>query len=258
VRVLAIDWSGRIAGSRHSIWLAEAIDGEVTRLECGRTREQVVDHLLDLAASDPALAVGLDFSFSLPEWFLAERGYARADDLWCAAAREGDGWLSACAPPFWGRPGHPRPPTGEPFRATELALPPIGGIRPKSTFQIAGAGSVGTGAVRGFPALARLRDGGFRIWPFHDTPRLPVAVEVYPRMCTGAVVKSHADVRRAHCETVLAHVRARFTDDAIASEDAFDALCTVVVMAQHAKAFASLPAPRDEQHRLEGEVWHPR
>jgi hypothetical protein len=257
VRVVAVDWSGRVAGARGAIWTAEAIDGTVTHLECGRTREEVVDHLLALAAVDPELAVGLDFSFSLPAWFLAARGYATADDLWAAAATEGEAWLAACAPPFWGRPGCPRPDVPDPLRVTERALPAVGGVRPKSTFQVGGAGSVGTGAIRGFPALARLRAGGFRIWPFHDGPHLPVAVEIYPRVCTGPVVKSRADARRAHCRARLAHVDARLRELAADHEDAFDALCAVVAMDDHACAFPALPARLDARTRAEGEIWRP-
>ena len=258
MRVVAVDWSGRVEGARRAIWLAEAVDGRVTRLECGRSRDEVIDHLLALAADDPHLAVGFDFSFSLPAWFLVERGYANADTLWAAAAVEGDGWLAACAPPFWGRPGRPRPsPTRDPFRATEDALPPVGGVRAKSTFQIGGAGSVGTGAVRGFPALARLRAGGFRVWPFHDAPDLPVAVEIYPRLCTGPVVKSRADARRTYCRAAFAHVDETFVAHAIDSDDAFDALAAVVAMDRHAAELRALPRLDDPRRRLEGEVWTP-
>jgi hypothetical protein len=257
VRVVAVDWSGRVAGARRAIWLAEAVDGRVTRLECGRSRDDVVDHLLALAAADHKLAVGLDFSFSLPAWFLHERGCATADALWAAAAVEGDAWLASSAPPFWGRPGRSRPSMPEPFRATERALPSVGGVRPKSTFQIGGAGSVGTGAVRGFPALARLRAGGFRIWPFHDEPALPVVVEIYPRLCTGPVVKSRVDARRAHCRAAFSHVDDALVAHAIDCEDAFDALAAVVVMDRHARELGALPRLDDPVRRVEGEVWAP-
>ncbi len=82
VRVLAVDWSGRRAGERHAIWIAEARDGAIHRLECGRTREEVAQHVIEIADDDSALAVGLDFSFSFPTWFLAERGLSSADVLW--------------------------------------------------------------------------------------------------------------------------------------------------------------------------------
>jgi hypothetical protein len=257
VRVVAVDWSGARSGARRVIWLAEAVDGVVTRLECGRSREEVVHHLLDLAATDPQLAVGLDFSFSFPAWFLAARGYRTADDLWAAAAAEGDQWLTECAPPFWGRPGRPRVDVSDPLRATEHATPSVAGVRPKSTFQVGGAGSVGTGAIRGFPSLARLRAGGFRIWPFHDAPALPVAVEIYPRLCTGPVVKSRAADRRAYCADSLSHVDPTLLDHAVASDDAFDALCAVVTMSRQADELRALPTAADDHRRVEGEIWQP-
>ena len=76
-RAIAVDWSGARTGERRAIWLAEAVDGRLVRLEDGRTREEVVAHLLEEAARDPDLVAGLDFPFSLPEWFLRERGGGR-------------------------------------------------------------------------------------------------------------------------------------------------------------------------------------
>ena len=97
------------------------------------------------------------------------RATASAPELWAAAAVDGERWLRECPPPFWGLAGRRRPDGHEQFRQTEATVAAVGGIRPKSTFQIGGAGSVGTGSVRGFPALTRLRAGGFTIWPF-DAP----------------------------------------------------------------------------------------
>ncbi|HSH76672.1 MAG TPA: hypothetical protein VLA09_13375, partial [Longimicrobiales bacterium] len=48
-RHLAIDWSGAKSGSASKIWLAEARTQagapRLTRLESGRTRTEVIDHL---------------------------------------------------------------------------------------------------------------------------------------------------------------------------------------------------------------------
>jgi len=257
LRILAIDWSGRRTGERHAIWLAEARDGIIERLECGRTRDEVARHVIELADEDPALAVGFDFSFSLPAWFLAERGLPSADALWDEAARTGETWLAACAPPFWGRAGVPRPDLPSRFRTTEAALPSIGGTRVKSTFQVGGAGSVGTGSIRGFPVLARLRAAGFRIWPFHDDPQMPVAVEVYPRVFTGPVVKSRADARREFLDDHAPEIDEQFRTLAAASEDAFDALFSARAMSRASAELAALPAVDDAIARLEGLVWVP-
>ena len=198
--VLAVDWSGRRAGERRYLWIAEAVDGVLVGLEAGRSRVALIDHLVARLEADPTLVVGFDFSFSLPVWFLDDRGYATAPDLWDAAAREGEQWLQSSAPPFWGRPGRPRPLLTEHFRITEAHVGAVGGIRPKSTFQIGGAGSVGTGSVRGFPALVRLRTAGFAIWPFDAPAHPPVVVEIYPRTMTGPVVKSDPAARVAHLD----------------------------------------------------------
>jgi hypothetical protein len=257
LRILAIDWSGRRAGERRAIWLAEARDGTIERLECGRSRDEVAEHLIALADADPALAVGFDFSFSLPAWFLTERGLPSADALWDDATRAGETWLSACAAPFWGRAGATRPELPAHFRQTEARLPAIGGTRVKSTFQVGGAGSVGTGSIRGFPILARLRAAGFRVWPFHDEPRIPVAVEIYPRVFTGSVVKSRVDARRAFLDAHAPELDEQFRAHAIGSEDAFDALFAARAMSRAADELAALPTIDDAITRLEGAVWAP-
>jgi hypothetical protein len=266
LRVVAVDWSGRASGVKQHLWLAEAAVGddgpELVRLECGRTREQLVDHLVDLLVVDlldlGPLVVGLDFSFSLPEWWLREQGFGDGPGLWTAAAARGEDWLQRCKPPFWGRPGCPRPLAGEQFRATERALR-VGGILPKSTFQVGGAGAVGTGSVRGWPHLARLRQAGYAVWPFDAPAAPPLVVEVWPRACTGAVVKSDPVARHAYVQHHLGHVRGAPRDLMCASEDAFDAACTALVMAEHATSFTCLAAPPgdDGAARREGWVWSP-
>jgi hypothetical protein len=263
VRVVAIDWSGRARGVQRAIWLAEADpDGPdggdaLLRLECGRTRERVAAHLVDLAATDRDLVVGIDCSFSLPAWFLCERGYATVDDLWHAAAEHGEQWLEECEPPFWGRAGRKKPDLPGHFRVTESAIAAVGGVRPKSTFQVGGAGSVGSGSIRAFPLLARLRAAGFAVWPF-DEPRRPMVVEVWPRVCTGPVVKSDWNARRRSVDARYPRLPRDVRDAAIASEDAFDAAVTALVMAEHADALRSPAPPTDARARLEGWVWLPR
>src|SRR2546422_446206 len=50
MRAVAVDWSGARAGERRTVWLAEAVEGRLVRLECGRSREELVAHLLGEAA----------------------------------------------------------------------------------------------------------------------------------------------------------------------------------------------------------------
>jgi hypothetical protein len=254
VSVVAVDWSGRATGERRHLWTAEAHDGELFRLDAGRTRGEVIDELVARAAQPEGLVVGFDFSFSLPEWFLHERGYGDARALWDAAALDGDAWLRACEPPFWGRPGRPRPELPAHLRHTEATLAAVGGIRPKSSFQIGGAGSVGTGSVRGFPALARLQDAGYAIWPFDAPAAPPVAVEIWPRTFTGPVVKSDARARADHLDVVHAPLPRALRDAAVGSEDAFDAAVSAIVMSRHEVELRALPVLGPET-RLEGWVW---
>jgi hypothetical protein len=42
-----------------------------------------------------------------------------------------------------------------------------------------------------------------------------------------------------------------------ASEDAFDALVSTMVMAERRETFAKLPKPRDPLHEIEGWTWAP-
>jgi hypothetical protein len=149
------------------------------------------------AERTPRMVVGLDFAFSLPAWFLEQRNLKSAQELWALADREAEAWIAACRPPFWGRPGTRRPDLQVHFRRTELDAPATAGIRPKSVFQIGGAGAVGAGSLRGMRLLHRLRAAGFSIWPF-DPPGWPRVVEIYPRLLTGPVNKSSADARAAH------------------------------------------------------------
>lgn len=44
---------------------------------------------------------------------------------------------------------------------------------------------------------------------------------------------------------------------AMASEDAFDAAVSALVMAGSSASIARLPDVSDPQHRLEGLIWHP-
>jgi hypothetical protein len=213
VRTIAVDWSGA-RDPRRTLWLAEACAGELVRIEAGRTREELVEHLLEEAARDPALVVGLDFAFGFPEWF------ARAPEAWTRAAADGEAWLRDPRPPFWR--GKRPPPQGDDFRRTDRE---VGGA-PQSVFKLVGAGQVGTGSLRGMPFLPRLRER-FAIWPF-DEPRLPLLVEIYPRL-----------VPRLEGQP---------------NEHARDAASTAAAMSRF-DGWTALP--RDDAYLLEGRIWSP-
>lgn len=259
MRIIAVDWSGARIRAAKTIWLAEVIDGQLARLENGRSREQVAGFLVAEAQRDPDMIVGFDFAFSLPAWFLEERGLENARELWALADREAEDWLARCEPPFWGRPGKRRPnlePRQDHFRCTDTSVPDTGGIRPKSVFQIGGAGAVGTGSLRGMPILHRLAAEGFSIWPFGST-NLPLIVEIYPRVLTGTVNKSSASERAAYLSRYRAELPQRLRERAASGEDAFDAAVSALVMSRSFENGVALTVPQDRRTMLEGEIWHP-
>ena len=216
--------------------MATAVDGRLRSVDGGRTRAETVASLQAVDAD----VIGLDFSFSFPSWFVA--GCAGIDEVWEWVASCGEEWLAACEPPFWGRRGRPRPPLpGPPLRRTEACFR---GAR--SVFQIGGAGSVGTGSLRGMPFLTELRAAGYSIWPF-DPWVPPVVAEVWPRACMGSVVKSSAPARRAH---LGADVSGALLDAAARSEHAFDAACAALALSR----WAPPTLVPDEVDRIEGRI----
>ena len=299
-RVVAIDWSGRVdtAGQRRHIWAgvwtASPNDKGKFTLEAGRTREELIAWLIDLAQETPRMVVSVDCCFSFPAWFLAEHGCRTVFDFWRhVAAGHGERWLArecnevARDERFWGKP-HKRPAqfcgeglpksmrltdmenkitpkllAGDPERAAKVK-----GITPKSPFQIGGSGSVGTGSLRAMPFLLSLWEAGFRVWPF-ESPSLvarrpqPLLVEMYTRLLTGAVAKSNEAARRAYLtakrksDTAYMELGRGVLAKAYASEDAFDALVSVVEMVRWRGEFAGLKPTKDVVLQLEGITWRP-
>jgi hypothetical protein len=214
----------------------------------------LTDHLLNL--DHPAI-IGLDFGFSFPAWFLHGLGARDAPELWAHVAQHGAAWLADCQPPFWGRRGRPRPVVpGPAFRRTELSVPRLNGIGPKSVFQIGGAGSVGTGSIRGMPLLHALHVAGATIWPFVSAG-WPIVVEIYPRLLTGPVRKSNPAARLDLLITRFPDLAAEHRRLAAQSEDALDAAVSALVMIEHVAELSALPEEVDSGLRLEGRIWHP-
>jgi hypothetical protein len=152
---------------------------------------------------------------------------------------------------------------GDPERAAKMR-----GITPKSPFQIGGSGSVGTGSLRATTMLERLHDAGFRVWPLEGSaieakrPK-PLLVEMYTRLMTGAVAKSNAEARKKYLsakrktDALYARLGRTVLTKAQGSEDAFDALVSVIEMARHADEFGRLKATRNAELRREGLTWRP-
>jgi hypothetical protein len=102
---------------------------------------------------------------------------------------------------------------------------------------------VGRGSLYGMAALHQLASAGFRIWPF-DPSGLPLVVEIFPRVLTGPVRKSSLGERERYLGTVP--IRADPGRLAAASEDAFDAAISAVVMAARVEELQTLPGAAEQ------------
>jgi len=255
-RVLAIDWSGDKRNARRKIWLAETVNGQLVRLECGRTREEIYELLIDEARKDHRFIVGLDFGFSFPASFCESLNAKNVYEVWNQVAAEGERWLSECNSPFWGKPGRKKCLSGEAFRRTELGIACNGvGAKPKSVFQIGGAGAVGTGSIRGMPILRQLHDNGFSIWPF-DPLAWPLVVEIYPRLLTGPVNKSSGENKGGYLAKHFPKLSQEHYKAAASSEDAFDAAVSGLEMSRRREEFLMLSQATDPCELIEGQIWY--
>jgi hypothetical protein len=260
IQVVAIDWSGAKArGGRGEIAVARCVSGELQAPRLDLSRNDVLRLLLAMASANEQMVVGLDFAFSLPAWFAREiLGVADVAAVWEAVARHGERWLERSAPwPFWGRGmrlASARLPPQQAFRQTELELAAATVVRPKSVFQLVGGGQVGPASIRGMPLLRELRAHGFAVWPF-DCFRLPLVLEIYPRALTGAVVKSRLAARKSFLEC-FAHLDRSLVSAVAATEHAFDAACSAIVMSRDADEFKGLRRLAFP-YELEGRIWTP-
>ena len=263
MKCIAVDWSGaKDKGiQRKHLWLAEAIGGELVRLEGGHIREEVVDRLVAEIQSREQVAVGLDFAFSFPEWYLHDRGLRSARELWELAALEGETWLSGESWPFWGRAGEYRKKpdnlAGREFRQTDMDVKGRG-FSLKEPFQVLGPGTVGTGTVRGLPFLAQLQNAGAAIWPFDNpVPGKPVVVEIYPRLLTGELVKSNAGRRADYLIRNHSGIDTKWRRLMEERDDALDAGVSALVMSANAANLRRLQPDTASPYSLEGCIWTP-
>jgi Protein of unknown function (DUF429) len=252
-RVIAVDWSGRAKGAAEAIWLARVDEGRLVELDNGLDRREAVAAVIEHAQREERTIAGFDFAFSFPRWYCAQNGWTTGVEVWRAMRDSSDDLLKGCEPPFWGRAGTSAQQQGDPYRETDKAV----AGNPKSVFQIAGAGAVGTGSLRGMPHLVDLAGAGFAIWPF-DPPGWPLAIEIYPRVFAPAVVKSRQGERRAYVERHFPDQDPVLRERAAGSEDAFDAAVSALAMAAHLDELERLPErPLGSAQRIEGEIWGP-
>lgn len=253
MRCVAVDWSGSLSGGGGQSWLAAVEGGELVELRGGLTRPAVIDVIAGRRSGGLHLAVGLDFGFSMPAWYVSSWGCASAPEFWEVVAVQGERWLVECPPPFWGRPGRRRDPSGGPaYRRTETAVEG----HPKSVFQVGGAGAVGTGSIRGMPWLSHLRRRGIAVWPF-DRPGDATVMEIYPRLLTGGGPKRQPGWRWAYLEAIGWPLDAGARAAVAASEDSFDAAVSALRMWQARAELGHLQRSNDPLERLEGRIWAP-
>ncbi|MEM6624502.1 MAG: precorrin-8X methylmutase [Pseudomonadota bacterium] len=216
-----VDWSAASKPTlgKDSIWIGTHRDGE-TRVQNLSTRFQARARLHALASEalgrGARLLMGFDFPFGYPAGVAKKvTGKADAPALWrWLAGRMKDapdnannrfevaGEINRLYPgtgPFWGRPAAwdvADVPTTAKAR-TGVRHPPERRLADrtakgaKTVWQLAYAGSVGSQALTGIPALMALRDDPelaphTRIWPFETgltTPSAPIVLaEIYPSL----------------------------------------------------------------------------
>lgn len=229
---VVVDWSARSKPSpkrptKDAIWWAMARDGKVRRPQYCRTRQEAVKGLRKLLTDEMKakrrVLVGFDFPFGYPKG-VAERltGRVSAFGVWdwlaCRIEDRADNGNNRYAVaeeinrhfpgvgPCWGRPAnwpYPDVPTRARDRTCQEPHPLERRISDKradgakTLWQLAYAGSVGSQALLGIAALARLiRCPGVEdhvsVWPLGTGLRLPdspiVFAEVYPSLIREAVV----------------------------------------------------------------------
>jgi precorrin-8X/cobalt-precorrin-8 methylmutase len=240
-RFVVVDWSANSAPKlgRDSIWIAQLDAGggdSVTNLPTRRSAEMVIAGIC-AAGADTTTLIAVDFSLGYPVGTAAALGLEGMpwSSTWAllttrvvddgrnannrfAVAAELNRRLTATAAPFWGCPPSaageylaptkaPVPPSLAAFRACEQVLRGQG-RRPFSSWQLLGAGAVGSQSLLGIPMLERLRHrfvDRVDVWPFTTGFRPPdldagaiVIAEIWPSMRElgdhGAMVRDAAQV----------------------------------------------------------------
>jgi len=233
---LVVDWSARatpspVKPSKDAIWWAAVREGRALEPEYARTRREAVARLAAFIAAEldagRRVLAGFDFPFGYPagvarhltgsDSALALRDWlaARIED----AADNANNRFHVAAEinrrypgigPFWGHPptrDFPDIPARETARRRRGGHPPERRIADrraagaKTVWQLAYAGSVGSQALVGLPALKRLLDdprlaGRAAVWPLQTGLRAPdtagtplVLAEIYPSLLRREVAR---------------------------------------------------------------------
>lgn len=217
-RYVVVDWSAkaRPATGADSIWIADLAGTGQSVLHNPPTRSaamSLVEAIADDASTTRTL-LGFDASLGYPSgtaalfgldgvpWAAMWRRLAELvgdddrnrNDRFRAAATLNAAAGGSAPGPFWGAPSDAFEPVlrrtkpaafpVDEFRLVERTLMTLG-MRPKSCWQLLGAGSVGGQTMTLLPRLARIVDR-VAVWPFSTGVRVPdgplVVAEVWPSM----------------------------------------------------------------------------
>lgn len=275
-RIVIVDWSAASARSparpsADAIWIGAArADGTAEPPLYRRTRAEAVATLRAMAeaalAAGERLLIGADFPFGWPAGLAAAlTGRPQALALWdwlAEAVQDGPdnrnnrfdvaARINAGLPgvgPFWGRPeGLDLP--GLPARGSEReghGLPERRAVEGRVAsaqpcWKLYTTGSVGSQALTGVAALARLRaalPGAVAVWPFEPWQDAPVVLaEVYPSL-------------------LAAEVRAALAADPAAVKDAAQVRLLAGALARLSAegGLGALLAPQAEAATLREEGW---
>lgn len=219
-RVVVVDWSAssRPKRGRDSIWIA-VLDGDGVSTTNPATRAAAAVALDDLCRRSGRTLLGVDFSLGYPvgtasalglsgvpwraTWELLTALIVDTDDNTnnrFEVAAELNARVGAGPGPFWGCPSSRR---SEMLSTTKVDPTPMDewrrverrlrrrGLRPFSSWQLLGAGSVGSQSLLGIPRLQRLErvliaaDRTVDVWPFTcvGPPTADVVIaEVWPSL----------------------------------------------------------------------------
>ena len=221
-RFVAVDWSAASTPTtgKDSIWIA-VLDDDGLRMTNPPTRSRAEAELIACTAGRgrERTLIGVDFSLGYPAGTAAGLGLAgweetaerlahdvtdddrNRNNRFDVAAR----WnqeLTAASAPFWGCPPSAAGPWLGPTRPAEGAAVPTWrrveqvlrdqGRRPFSSWQLMGAGAVGSQSLVGIPTVVRLRrqlGARLAVWPFTTGVAVPetrrgsvVVAEVWPSL----------------------------------------------------------------------------
>ena len=226
-RFVVVDWSANSTPKlgRDSIWIADGHQTGTVTLTNLATRAAAEAFLVEVFESDSAssMLVGVDFSLGYPKGTAASLGLTGTpwSTMWAllaesivddernannrfAVAATLNRRFTGGAAPFWGcppaqaaptlAPTKPRPPSSlAEWRTVESQLR-ASGRRPFSSWQLLGAGAVGSQSLLGIPMIVRLRERlgeRVQVWPFTTGFAVPapdegviVVAEVWPSMLT--------------------------------------------------------------------------